>query len=83
MSRKPNGPFRLRKRVTNRPATTGGSPMTVLTTLTTNFLPGNRGSATIIPVEMPIPTLMIVVIPDTLSASQEIPGTSGCNTQRY
>ncbi len=77
MSRKPSGPFLQRKTVTKRPTTTGGSPIPVLTTLTTNFLPGNRVSATIIPVETPNPTEMSVAIPDTLRDSQVMPRTSG------
>src|SRR5512142_2383935 len=54
---------------TNRPTTTGGSPMPVLTMLSRNARPGNLPSASSVPSGRPISRLRHVAAPEICSES--------------
>ncbi len=56
--RSPSGPLRQSVNATNRPTTTGGSAMPVLTTLTTSPRLRNRDSASHVPIGNPISRLI-------------------------
>src|SRR5207249_9111531 len=75
-SRRPSGPLRHRNIETNRPATTGGSPMPVLTNATATLRPGNRSSARAIPTGIPSNRDTQVARPETLIDSHVIAQTS-------
>src|SRR5438067_5701021 len=75
-SRKPSGPLRHKNIDTNRPTTTGGSPMPVLTNATATLRPGNRSSARAIPGGIPSTSDMKVAAPEILIDSHVIVQTS-------
>ena len=68
--------MRQRKIDTNRPTTTGGSPIPVFTRLTRTRRPGKRVSASAVPAETPSSRLSSVAVPEMRSESREIRQTS-------
>src|SRR5450830_1972457 len=71
--RSPSGPLRQSVNATNRPTTTGGSAMPVLTTLSTSPRLRNRDRASHVPSGNPMSRLSPVASPDTISDSSVIP----------
>ncbi len=73
----PSGPERHKRRLTQRPTTTGGSPIPKLTTLINKLRPGKTLVARKKPTGTPIKTLIKVAVPDTRRVNNVIFSTCG------
>jgi len=79
----PNGPFRIRRRYTMRPATTDGIPIRVRQILTTMRFPGNRFRSRNNPKIIPSTEAIVVEARDILKVMPMISSVSKSKKSKY